>query len=197
MRKFLIAIFGSAAALSLAACGGGGSGFSNVKGGGPNVFTAETAYTLTNLHPDPQNKKLYAVNYQQAGLIPYCTAVKFVELGGSRVAFEVKETGTKYYYDYHNAAAEPFPDHLRRFFGTSCQSVKNKVQSLSKTDKEGIEAGEAKVDMSKDGVVVALGYPPRHVTPSLDMSSWTYWSNRFNRFVVQFDDRGIVTSIDE
>jgi hypothetical protein len=196
MKNHLKIAFGAVLAFSLAACGGGG-GFTNVKGDGPNVFTAETAYTLTNLHPDPQRKKLYAVNYQQGGLIPYCTPVKFVELDSKRVAFEIKETGIKYYYDYHNAAAEPFPDHLQRFFGTSCQEVKNKVKSLSQTDKEGIEAGEAKAGMTKDGVAIALGYPPRHVTPTLDMDQWTYWANRFNRFIVHFDDQGVVTDVQQ
>lgn len=182
---------GLALSAALSACGGGG--FSAIKG--PNVFTAETAYTLTNLHPDPQRMKMYAVNYQQAGLIPYCTPVKFVDTGSSRVAFVLKDGGTTYYYDYHDAAAEPFPDHLQRFFGLSCDSVRAKLASLSAKDREGVEKGQALVGMSKDGIVIALGYPPRHVTPSLDSDRWTYWSNRFNRFIVEFDGNGTVSQI--
>ena len=34
---------------------------------GVDLLEAETAYTLTNLHPDEQRARLYAVNFQQPG----------------------------------------------------------------------------------------------------------------------------------
>ena len=49
--------------------------------------------------------------------------------------------------------------------------------------------------MTKEGVIFAIGYPPRHVNPDLDSYQWTYWKSRFNRFVVEFDDEDRVASI--
>ena len=40
--------------------------------------------------------------------------------------------------------------------------------------------------MSKAGVLVAIGYPPDHATPSLDANEWIYWRNKMFRFGVQF-----------
>jgi hypothetical protein len=49
--------------------------------------------------------------------------------------------------------------------------------------------------MSRKGVMVALGYPAAHRTPSLDSNSWTYWTNRFKTIVVEFDAKGLVAEV--
>ena len=76
--KLLQALIILSAVVSLSAFGGK---LKSSSGKEPNIFTAEKVYTLTNLHPDPLKRKLYAVNYQLAGFIPLCTEVKFVKTG--------------------------------------------------------------------------------------------------------------------
>jgi hypothetical protein len=160
---------------------------------GTNLLQAPRAYTLVNLHPDERHARLYAVNYQQSGLIPLCTEVEMLELTRKRLAFRVVKTNKRYYYFNHRAAAEPFDRHLARFFGSDCDS--SKVRGLSELDQDGIRKGTASAGMSKQGVIYALGYPPRHVTPDLDVPHWTYWTNRFDRMTVTFDEAGIVTEV--
>jgi hypothetical protein len=41
--------------------------------------------------------------------------------------------------------------------------------------------------MTRDQVLMSLGYPPAHRTPSLDSPQWTYWQNRWQSFVVDFN----------
>jgi hypothetical protein len=143
--------------------------------------------TLANLHPDEQRSRLFAANYQQGGLIPVCSEVALLDRNGKRLVFSVKATGRQYEYYYHEkAAAEPFPDHLARYFGKSCP--RDEIAKLPAIDRKGIEQGKALVGMSKRGVVLAMGYPPRHVTPSLDADRWVYWTNRMNRIAVTFQD---------
>lgn len=150
-------------------------------------------YTLVNLHPDPINSRLYATNYQQGGLIPLCTEVTLVKASRKRLDFQVNGSGKTYYYFYHKAAAEPFDQHLKHFFGKTCN--KDAVARLSAIDRKGIAAGKAMEGMSKQGVVYALGIPPRHVTPSLDSDIWKYWSNRYDTFNVEFNETGKVSRI--
>jgi len=78
--------------------------------------------------------------------------------------------------------------HLLKYFGSSCSAAD--VESLSKSDQDGIRKGVASPGMTRQGVIYAMGYPPPHVTPDLDAKEWTYWKNRFDRMIVVFDDKG-------
>jgi len=69
------------------------------------------------------------------------------------------------------------------------------MKSLSKIDQEGIASGRAQADMTREGVLFAMGRPPFHANPSLDAPEWLYWRNRFVRTAVQFDEKGIVINI--
>jgi hypothetical protein len=161
---------------------------------GTDLLQAPHVYTLVNLHPDEQHARLYAVNYQQLGLIPLCTEVELLELTTEQLTFRVIKRNKQYYYFNHEAAAaEPFDRHLVRFFGSNCDV--NQTRSLSEVDQAGIRKGSVSTGMSKQGVIYALGYPPRHVTPDLDAAQWIYWKNRFSRMIVMFDEAGIVIDV--
>lgn len=146
-------------------------------------------FTLVNLHPDNERSRLYAVNFQQSGLIPVCSEVEYLGLGSKSFKFRVVSTRREYEYFNHKAAAEPFPDHLRRFFGPSCP--REQLATLSELDREGIREGRAINGMSRRGVILAMGPPPRHVNPDLNAPALMYWRNRFNRVEIRFgaDDR--------
>jgi hypothetical protein len=183
MHRVLITL----ALLALACAGSGTPHAFDALVGSPGVVT------LVNLHPDEGRARLFAVNYQQDGLIPLCSPVVLLERDDEKLVFDVTATGRRYEYYFHKAAAEPFPDHLARHFGTSCPDAR---ETLTGTDLEGVERGVALVGMSKEAVVLAIGYPPRHVTPSLDADRWVYWTNRFNRIAISFSD-GQVRAIRE
>jgi hypothetical protein len=151
--------------------------------------------TLTNLHPDEAASRLYATNYQQIGLIPICTRVTLLERNAKRLLFRNEANGKTYEYVYHPSAVEPLPDHLQRYFGTECPQ--KKLDALDEVDRRGVALGKPITGMTKAGVVLAMGYPPPHVTPSLDANRWIYWLGRFEQEVVVFDDGGRVIAIDK
>ena len=67
---------------------------------------------------------------------------------------------------------------------------------LSAEDQQGIQQGKVMKGMTKQGVMVALGYPAKHRTPSLDDNTWAYWRGRFgDPRMVNFDASGKVVSI--
>src|SRR5690606_8177288 len=58
-----------------------------VDSAGVDLLEAPVVYTLTNLHPDEARARLYAVNYQQPGLIPRCAEVRISRLRRNRMTF--------------------------------------------------------------------------------------------------------------
>jgi hypothetical protein len=160
---------------------------------GVDLLKAQTVYTLTNLHPDEVRSRLYAVNFQQPGLIPRCTAIRISRLRRSVMNFVVLDRDREYEYLNHDAAAEPFNDHLLRFFGSRCEAAD--VEKLSETDRDGIRRGVALPGMTRQGVIFAIGYPPRHVNPSIEFGDWTYWRHRYDRFIVRFDQNDKVVAL--
>lgn len=92
---------------------------------------------------------------------------------------------------HHNSLVDPVPKYLDKYFGQKCES---KVGTMSAVDAQGIRAGAALVGMTKPGVILAIGYPPEHATPTLESNSWMYWKARFGKRQIQFTD-GKVTGI--
>lgn len=159
------------------------------------IEKGDTLQTLVNLHPDPERKTISVINYQLSGaLLPACTEVKVTGINRKRMVFTAD--GQEYVMEYDRnirKAGIKFQDALAGFFGESCD--KQKMNSLSKKDKDGIASGTASVGMTKDGVLFAMGPPPQHATDSLDSNEWMYWVNRFNRQRIEFDDKGVVTAV--
>lgn len=178
--------------LVLSGCGGK---MAMINDQGEDLVGADGVVTLVNLHPD-MNKgpRLTAINWQMPALIPMCTEVAILEASSKQAVILDRSTDIQYTYYYHKAAAEPFDVHLKRFFGKSCD--KNKVAKMSKIDRDGIKAGKIKKGMTKQGVLYAAGYPPKHKTPSLDLDTWRYWKNRWNTMVVTFENDKVVNIID-
>jgi len=156
--------------------------------------TNQPIYTLVNLHPDPNNNRMYSVNYQLAGFIPRCTKVHIQAFNGKVLTFNDAVDEQVYTLIKHGSPPD-FPRYLNKYFGTDCDN--EKVNTLSAIDQKGTEKGEALIGMSKDGVVLAIGYPPEHKTPSLNNNRWMYWFNRWNRFAVEFDSNGLVSNIQD
>jgi len=146
---------------------------------------APGVYTLVNLHPDEPRRRLYSVNYQQAGLIPLCSKVKIESVDKRKMTFRLLDGDREYEYLFHNSLREPIATHLDRVFGTKCDA---RLEGLSEVDRKGIQAGNVLPGMTKRGVILAIGYPPEHATPTLDADVWTYWKNRFGKMRVHFSD---------
>lgn len=148
-----------------------------------HLIGAPGVVTLVNLHPDEVHKRLYSVNYQMEGLMPACTKVKILSVTNRRMEFEV-QGGAKYEYAFHDSLKDPIPKHLDRYFGTACP--RKKIDALSGVNRQGFKEGRILPGMTKEAVILAVGYPPEHATPSLDSTTWKYWRNRFATTNVHF-----------
>ena len=159
-----------------------------------SLVNAAGVYTLVNLHPDQENRRLYSVNYQLPYLMPVCTEVKITKFKKKRMNFQVVESGIEYDYNWHKKATPGgLNQNVLQYFGTECPS--EEIKTLSEVDQAGIKKGRASEGMTRRGIIIAMGYPPEHVTPNLEMDQWMYWMNRFNRNAIVFGEDGTVESI--
>ena len=154
------------------------------------VQESEQVYTLTNLHPDEARGRLYSMNYQQPGLIKVCSPVRIDRVSSRAMSFTVLSTGRRYEYILHRLDRAPLEHHIGKYFGQRCPS--EQLRALAAADVAGVQQGQVYQGMTREGVILAVGYPPPHATPTLDSDVWRYWRNRFDSVEVYFSNGRVV-----
>lgn len=155
-------------------------------------------YTRYNLHYVEQkgnNVGSYAnfTDYEGHDFLPYNSKVEIKKWKrGYRITAVESDTVILFDYKKTNMAGMPGSEYLDLILS----SVPVSYSGLSAEDQQGIEQGKAMKGMTKQGVMIALGYPAKHRTPSLDSNSWAYWRGRFGEpRLVEFDENGKVVAI--
>lgn len=138
-------------------------------------------YTQFSLFQEKNNFR--TTNYRKGILIPINTAVTLQTMRADEAVLRLVDSG-------QTLTIENVP----KYTMDDMQTAFNKIVGLSQVDlnqfsaaeRDAIMVGRVVKGMSRKAVLAAIGYPPRHETPSLDVNTWTYWSNRYNRFIVNF-----------
>lgn len=160
-------------------------------------------YNKYNIHVQDQvdrrgthrNAASYA-NYTDPGsghlIISPGTPLVVQKVSRKEIVFRNQKDNSLIEFEYHEQrmgmSAEKYLELI-----TSPEPVS--LKKFSQEDRKGIAEGKARVGMSKEGVLTALGYPATHRTPSLDASSWIYWTNRFGTVAVEFNGSGKVVNV--
>ncbi len=159
-----------------------------------SVESHEKMYTQLNMHMNPGRggkQTVETTNYSVGILIPINSEITLSEVSSNTVVFiyngievtlisKAKYTGLD------------MEQTINRYFGKSQVSL----EKFTKTELAAIKNSETKIGMSKEAVLFSRGYPPSHVTPSLEFNSWTFWKNRWNKEIVQFKDNKVLKIID-
>ena len=158
----------------------------------PSPLTGQTRYLCCNLHYEEH--EINDANYLRGALVPFGTRIEITKVSHDRVTFEPighPPLTLVLKYGQKNLTMEQYLDRLfvtedpRAEFARPGRD-KKLAADMAKRRKL-IDEGVVEKGMTKHDVLLALGYPPAHRTPSLDASAWTYWQNRFVTMVVHFD----------
>ena len=157
-----------------------------------NFDTHAKLYTTRNMHYNMSRgttRIIDTTNYQVGILLPVNSEVTMKDINSKQIVFLYK-------------GQEIILRNIPKYTGVDISGIaeqyfsKNKtdLSSFSKTEQKAIKFAKVVPGMSKKAVLISLGTPPAHVTPSTDMDQWKYWKNRWVTFLVNFEDGKSVNS---
>ncbi len=158
------------------------------------VSFAQAKYTAFNWWYVKPNK-VQAINFKTGKILPAGTRVTNIKIQKGRrpaITFTVVETGEKFVISfnkkYHGKVS------IDTFFGRifTDKTFEENTADLTPDEIKGIRLGKIRPGMSKKAVILSLGLPPEHKTPTLRKNTWIYWRSRSRKFVVNFDAEGKV-----
>ncbi|BCG63879.1 MAG: hypothetical protein methR_P1624 [Methyloprofundus sp.] len=124
-------------------------------------------------------------NYRRGALLAVNTEVEL--LGFTRKSITVKLIKQNKELLIENVIKHTGEDPYQAFAKLFAKQPLN-LRKFTSAERKKITQAKAAKGMSKDAVLVAIGYPPITRTPTLESDDWTYWSNRFNTFIVYFEN---------
>ncbi len=151
------------------------------------VDTKAEMYTQVTMWTEKD--RIIGTNYAVGEHIPVNSKITILEINAKVIIFEYNGSKIKYevYTKYTKVDAGTMLD---RLFG----KTKVDLSKLSPATKENVLNGVIARGMTKDTVLLARGYPPFHVTKSIESNKWKYWRNRWVTADVIFKD-GVVTQL--
>jgi len=186
MRCAALLTLGALAAALATGC----SSTSNEKGlADPRVGHA--FYLCCNLHYD--KPEITDANYTSGTLVPFATRVEILKVTRQGVQFKPAGHSPLTLEYKHGAKGLPFSEYLNHLFVTDDPRLK--LRKVNARQVKLMESATVAPGMTKDQVLMTLGYPPADRTPSLEASTWTYDASPSQTFTVSFDGGGKVTQV--
>jgi hypothetical protein len=148
-----------------------------------------SGFTCCNLHYE--NDWISDANWSSLPMLPAGQPAKITDYGRYRIYVDIDGKSMRLGLDY--GRSEPLGQFARRI--VVAQDPKAKIAAWPAGVREAVRLGRIAPGMTKEQVIVSLGYPPAHQTPSLDSPQWKYWLTRVGSFLVVWDEKGQVRDV--
>ncbi len=130
----------------------------------------------------------YTTNYRKGILLPINSEVKIKKMNKKSIVAEVVSLGQEIrIINVPKHTGQNIDEAFDRIFAQTPKGL----SGFSDLEKRNIKLGKVEKGMRKEAVIAAIGYPPQIETASLEANEWTYWSARFNKFKVFFQDNKV------
>jgi len=146
----------------------------------------EEMYTQCNMHA--YRGRVDTVNYGVGIFIPVNSKVTLLESNSNKIKFLYKGK-TITLLNKEKYSGLDIEQIFHRYFGKK----KVDLNKFTKKERKAIKSGRVIKGMSKKAVLVTLGHPPAHATPSLESDEWKYWKSRWNTMIVIFKNGKVVS----
>ena len=132
-------------------------------------------------------------NYNDSGqqLVPLGSPTKITGYGRNRVLVTIDGKRQAIGNDYsRDLGLEAF---AKRYVVT--EDPRAKLATYPAKLRDAIQAGRVGRGMTREQVLMSVGYPISSETPRLEATTWRYWVSSFSEFQVVFDDAGRVKEV--
>lgn len=132
-------------------------------------------------------------NYQESGkfVIPLGTPVKVLDYARYRVSLKFPDSTQTLGNDYSRDIS--MPDFARRYVVAEDPALK--LAGFPAKVQQAIASSRVVRGMTREQVLMAIGYPIASENPHLDAKVWKYWLWTFSPYDIYFDERGTVSHI--
>src|SRR5262245_21650436 len=154
------------------------------------TYQDRTLYTCCNLHQ--QGGAVSDANYYDGAVVSLGSTVHVESAARSSVTVTADGTKLTLSQDY-GRDQESFQQYLDKILVPD--DPKQRLASYSRAVQDAIREGRVEKGMTKEQVLMSLGYPPTHRTASTSANDWTYWYNHWVTYRVVFDDTGKVSNV--
>lgn len=152
-------------------------------------------YTCCNLRPS--NGELSDANWYDSasllgtpsGALPFGAPVTVVHV--DRQSFTIRTDEYGELTAYHTYGVEDLGTYMQRILVRD--DPKEMALGFPQEIQDAIFEARVMQGMTKQQVLMAIGYPPTHQTPGIASNEWTYWKNRWQTYKLEFDREGRVT----
>jgi hypothetical protein len=152
--------------------------------------TLPSGYTCCNLHYD--GDKISDANWTHAAMIPAGAPIRVISYGSNEAAVEIDGKPMRLLQEY-GRKQEPLEQFVSKWVVKT--SPRGKIEKWPEPVRAAVSAGKVATGMTREQVIVAVGYPPTHKTASLEAPLWTHWQSRAGRFEVVWAPDGTVAAI--
>jgi hypothetical protein len=147
-------------------------------------------YTCCNLHHE--GDWISDGNYAELPMIAAGAPARVKSYGRNHALVDVNGRPMRLGHDY-GREQESLQQFVNKIVVTS--DPKAKLATWPAATQDAIRQGKVMVGMTKEQVIMALGYPMTSENPSLDADLWRYWASSFGPYQILWDDRGRVREI--
>lgn len=160
-------------------------------------WTGKKVFNRVNLrarfdNPDYEAESTNYIAYSK--LFPVGT--EFLVLDMDKKTIKLREAGAKNSFVIKYVADHsqmPLDEYFQRTFAAKPVALPS---SLSKREQELVRAGLAEAGMSRAALLLAIGYPPGNLNPSMEADKLVYMKLPAKKTVVHFDKGGKVTRVE-
>ena len=147
-------------------------------------------YTCCNLHYE--DDWISDSNFGSLPFIPAGTPIKLKGYGRYRLHVDMDGKAMRVGLDYGRAqeTLEQFAEKL-----ILTEDPKEKIAKYPANVREAIRFGQVVTGMTKEQTLIAVGYPQRDETVSLDAPVWNYWASSFAPYRVVWGKNGRINEV--